>query len=42
MLQGLARHLIRTLVRVEADRLERMPPFGPLILINNHITRRSR
>lgn len=36
-LQGLARHLIRTVVRMEADRLERIPPSGPLLLINNHI-----
>ncbi|MGQ9468010.1 MAG: lysophospholipid acyltransferase family protein [Anaerolineae bacterium] len=36
-LQRMARHLIQTLVRVEAAGLERIPPSGPLLLINNHI-----
>ncbi|RME32764.1 MAG: 1-acyl-sn-glycerol-3-phosphate acyltransferase [Thermoflexia bacterium] len=36
-LKGLARYLVRVLVRVEAVGLERIPPSGPLLLINNHI-----
>lgn len=36
-LKGLGRCLIRALVRVEAVGLERIPPSGPLLLINNHI-----
>ncbi len=36
-LKVVGRYLIRAIVRVEAEGLERIPPSGPLLLINHHI-----